>query len=257
MLSAAKFARPDENASAAESALDAALNYIARGWSPIPIPIRSKNPGRGKWQALRITAATVRRHFNGSPQNVGVLLGAPSGDLIDVDLDHPLAVRLADQFLPPTEAVFGRPGNPRSHRIYRSLSPIKTKKFAVDRGETMIVELRSTGTQTVFPPSIHESGEMITWDDPQSDPFSKWRHIRSQSFADAFAAGGRAQDCVRFAHSALETFVKPRHLIPDIVKRYGVDERTALRYVWRARRRMIARSGQPIEWHRAEALLPV
>lgn len=152
------------------TALDAALAYISRGWSPVPIPTRSKNPGRGAWQKLRLTAETARQYFNGSPQNIGILLGGPSGDLVDVDLDHPLALKLADQFLPATEAVFGRPGNPRSHRIYQALSPIKTKKYVADSGKTTIVELRSTGGQTVFPPSIHESGELITWDDPDAMP---------------------------------------------------------------------------------------
>ena len=34
----------------------------------------------------------------------------------------------------------------------------------------MIVELRSTGTQTVFPPSTHESGEAIEFVDPAAQP---------------------------------------------------------------------------------------
>jgi hypothetical protein len=45
--------------------------------------------------------------------------------------------------------------------------PIATKKFQT-KPFGMLVELRSTGMQTVFPPSIHEFGEPITWD--QSDP---------------------------------------------------------------------------------------
>lgn len=34
----------------------------------------------------------------------------------------------------------------------------------------MIVEVRSTGTHTVFPPSTHEIGEPIAWDDEQQEP---------------------------------------------------------------------------------------
>ena len=52
----------------------------------------------------------------------------PSGWLIDVDLDHPLAVELADEFLPPTASVFGRVGKPRSHRLYVVTEPIETQQ---------------------------------------------------------------------------------------------------------------------------------
>src|SRR5262249_10249450 len=69
---------------------------------------------------------------------------------------------LADQFLPATGMVFGRPGKPRSHRMYKTAASFKTKKFSGSGG--MILELRSTGGQTVMPPSTHQSGEPITFD---------------------------------------------------------------------------------------------
>jgi P4 family phage/plasmid primase-like protien len=103
------------------------------------------------------------KHFAGRQTNVGVLLGEPSGWLIDIDLDHPRAVELAAQFLPSTPAVSGRPGKPRSHWWYRVTAPVQTHK----RPQTqlgMIVELRSTGGQTVIPPSVHPSGEATDWD---------------------------------------------------------------------------------------------
>ena len=82
------------------SAIQIARLYHSRGWSVIPIPHRSKNPGFDGWQNLRLSEAELPCHFNGRPQNIGVLLGEPSGWLVDVDLDHPRAVELADQFLP-------------------------------------------------------------------------------------------------------------------------------------------------------------
>lgn len=150
-------------------ALDSALAYVRRGWSVVPIPHRSKNPGFKGWQQLRLKEDDLATRFNGQPQNIGVLLGEPSGWLIDVDLDHPRCVELADQFLPPTPAVFGRPGKLRSHRIYRVTAPAATKKHK-SKSAGMLVELRSTGMQTVFPPSTHESGEPITWETPDAEP---------------------------------------------------------------------------------------
>jgi hypothetical protein len=142
----------------------AAAEYVRRGWAPIPIPHRAKNPKRTGWQNLRLTEEDLPRHFNGRPQNIGVLLGEPSGWLVDVDLDHPGAVEAADKHLPATGAVFGRPGNPRSHRLYRVTGAVDTMRLHLssDRAVT-VVELRSTGCQTVFPPSMHPSGEQIAW----------------------------------------------------------------------------------------------
>ncbi len=149
----------------------AAERYAHRGWSVIPIPHRSKNPGFDGWQRLRLTTKSIRDHFNGQPQNIGVLLGEPSGWLVDVDLDHPRAVELAAQFLPPTPAVFGRAGKERSHWLYRANGRVATKKHR-SKSAGMIVELRSTGAQTVLPPSTHESGEAIAWVDETAEPAS-------------------------------------------------------------------------------------
>src|SRR5262245_28261131 len=101
----------------------AAEIYARNGWSVIPIPHQSKNPGFKGWEQMRLTVEMLDQHFNGHPQNIGVLLGEPSGWLIDVDLDHMRAIELASQFLPETPAIFGRSGKPRSHWIYRVSAP--------------------------------------------------------------------------------------------------------------------------------------
>jgi hypothetical protein len=142
--------------------LEYAQRYTARGWSVIPIPHRSKNPGFDGWQLLRLIVDELPARFNGQPRNIGVLLGAPSAGLIDVDLDHPRAIELASTYLPPTPAIFGRRAKPRSHWLYRVTRPVETKKYK-SKSAGMIVETRSSGTQTVFPPSTHESGEAINW----------------------------------------------------------------------------------------------
>jgi putative DNA primase/helicase len=153
----------------APTALECAIRYVRRGWSVVPIPHRSKNPGFKGWERMRLAEADLPRHFNSAPQNIGLLTGEPSGWVVDVDLDHPRAVLLADELLPPTPAVFGRPGKMRSHRLYRVTAPVATlKKRSKSAG--MIIELRSTGCQTVVPPSTHESGEPIAWETPGAEP---------------------------------------------------------------------------------------
>jgi hypothetical protein len=160
-----------------QPALDLACDYLARGLSVLPIEYRGKRPfhnGRllTGWQRLRLTADELPAYFNGQPQNIGVLLGEASGELVDVDLDCPIAVKLAPAFLPPTGAIFGRDTKRRSHWLYHVR--LATKKFrdpllerpanGAERDKAMLVELRSTGAQTVFPGSVHESGEAISWD---------------------------------------------------------------------------------------------
>jgi len=136
--------------------IQAAQDYLKRGLVPIPIPAGQKGPRLPGWQKLRPREADLSILF-GSAGNIGLLLGEPSGGLIDVDLDCEEARELADQFLPPTPAVTGRPSAPGSHRWY--FADVETKKHADPVDKTMIVELRGTGCQTVVGPSIHPSGE--------------------------------------------------------------------------------------------------
>jgi hypothetical protein len=151
--------------------LDTATDYLRRGWQPIPIAHRSKNPNFPGWQNFETTAADLPKHFNGAAQNIGVLL---HNGLTDIDLDSLEAVKIADYFLPHTEAVFGRAGKPRSHRLY-ICKDAKFEKFnnpflvsskdEAERKNACLVELRTgDGLQTVFPGSTHEtSGEAIEW----------------------------------------------------------------------------------------------
>ncbi|MHB1157672.1 MAG: phage/plasmid primase, P4 family [Phycisphaerales bacterium] len=137
--------------------------YIHRGWAVVPIPHMKKSPLIKGWQNLQLTEAELPTHFNGKPMNIGVLLGEPSGWRVDVDVDHPEAVALARKYLPPTDARFGRESKPESHWEYCVTGAIKTTKFQT-ANSAMLVELRSTGCQTVFPGSTHPSGEAVRWD---------------------------------------------------------------------------------------------
>ena len=144
--------------------LEAASDLLQRGWMPLPVPHREKNPGTEGWQDFTVTEAELALHFNRERQNIGVLLGDKSGGRVDVDLDCNEAVILARSFLPDTEAIFGRKSKRRSHWEY--IAPgLKTRRFLDVDGKTTLLELRSTGAQTIFPGSTHkETGELIEWD---------------------------------------------------------------------------------------------
>ncbi|MDP8922198.1 MAG: DUF3987 domain-containing protein [Chloroflexota bacterium] len=151
----------------ASEQLAEALRLLARGFTPIDVPYRSKNPGREGWQNERLTAEDLAERFNGVPKNIGILMGAPSGGRVDVDIDAAEALALAPSFLPATGSRFGRAGKPNSHWLYRAdPCPDSVERFKdVGRNGITLVELRSTGGQTVFPTSTHPSGERVRWDE--------------------------------------------------------------------------------------------
>jgi hypothetical protein len=141
---------------------------MRRGFALVRVNFRGKDPGAG-WETLKITKKNVAQHLAGNC-NVGVLLGAPSRGLCDVDNDSAEAVALGDEFLPATSMVSGRATKPRSHRFYTSdlheSETVATLPYQ-DVDGSMICELRIGGggkaAQTVIPPSVHESGEPIMW----------------------------------------------------------------------------------------------
>src|SRR5262245_41546145 len=144
------------------SPLAAARSYTLAGCVVVPVPHRSKRPRLPEWQRLRLGLDDLRSHFNGAPMNIGVLLGASSGGLVDVDLDCPQARQVAALLLPPT-STFGRASAPASHWLYYTSSSIPRIQTWKDVTGGMIIEIRGTGHQTVFPGSTHESGEAIAF----------------------------------------------------------------------------------------------
>ena len=137
-----------------------AQGYIERGMAVVPNPLKRKSPVLPEWQNLRIKVEEVPLYFDGKSQNIGTLLGKPSSGLVDVDLDVPEAVKIAGHFLPST-LTSGRESAPTSHRWYQAIGA-KTEKWKDTDGK-MLVELRSTGCQTLVEPSVHPSGERYVW----------------------------------------------------------------------------------------------
>ena len=153
-----------ENGSENTNTRDAAERYLRAGLAVIPVPAGEKNPNRRGWQNERHTVEDVPRLWTNG-QGIGVLWGEPSGGLVDVDLDWREA-RVAARHILPATRTFGRPGAPESHRVYRVTDTIpKSKKYKIggDGPERCAVEVLSTGTQSLVPPSLHDSGERREW----------------------------------------------------------------------------------------------
>jgi len=137
----------------------AALDYWRRGWAPIPLHPSKKQPINSSWTQLRYeTEPDVERAFS-KGQNVGVVLGAASGGLVDVDVDCSEGALIAQRHaLPTTGAVFSRDSSKSVHLLYRVTGEMPdTQRYSG------LVELRSTGAQTMFPPSTHPEGSQVAW----------------------------------------------------------------------------------------------
>jgi putative DNA primase/helicase len=108
------------------------------------------------WPDERITLDQVDQRFDKSC-NLGGLWGEPSGWLIDIDLDKQIAVDVAPLFFEDT-LTYGHKDRPKSHLIVRC-------KGAVTHKYQPFLEVRSTGTQSVLPPSLHPSGNLYEFEE--------------------------------------------------------------------------------------------
>lgn len=122
--------------------------YIGRNYTLTPLKPRSKEPIHKGWQARPSSLSEFDPNLN-----VGIVLGSASGNLVDVDLDHPDAITAAPYLLPSTGSIFGRASKPGSHRLYRTDEAGRTIHLKGSDGH-MIVELRADRAQTLAPPSF-------------------------------------------------------------------------------------------------------
>jgi hypothetical protein len=180
------------------SPLDIALDYIGRGWNPVPVKHRSKKPSSGNgWQLRTIDASSAPHYFNSGEMNIGVMLGPSSHGLTDIDLDCDDARTVAPYILPRTSAIFGRASSRAAHWLFYTDLSITTDKAVLNFDDPTtsgrLLELRiggNSGAQTVFPGSIHEEGETIAWEEsgePTSvdgDELARRVHDLAGLFAD-------------------------------------------------------------------------
>lgn len=164
--------------SKAEGSTEAAVQAYRHGFAPVPIRAGDKVPYAQAWpQLMWESEEQVRSAFsnwaNDGVTNIGLILGV--NGLVDVDLDHPLAMELAEILLPKTPMMSGRRGRPKSHYWYKVEDELPAyRKYILpdlvnppkgEKASRVAVELRSSfrSHQTVIPPSVHPTGEAYEW----------------------------------------------------------------------------------------------
>jgi putative DNA primase/helicase len=100
-------------------------------------------------------------------------------------------LRFADRFLPDTDCIFGRKSAPRSHWLYR-VGDAQTRE--VFQSDTIIIEIRGEGHQTVLPGSVHQTGEKIEFapNKDKAPSLSSWGTLRHAATKIAIARELRA-----------------------------------------------------------------
>jgi hypothetical protein len=144
----------------------AALRFLARGWSILPLRPRDKRP-LIRWeslQAARPSDADVAGWFRRWPDaNVGIVTGEISNLIVlDVDPKHG-----GDSSLECLERTFGRlpvtvesrTGGGGRHLYFTHPGHLVRNRVGIAQG----IDLRGDGGYIVAPPSIHPSGGRYAW----------------------------------------------------------------------------------------------
>lgn len=161
----------------------AALDYLERGWSVIPVREREKRPAV-PWklfQTERVSEKTLHEWYRRSPDNnVAIVTGALSGLVVmDVDPRHggkESLRKLEGEHgkLPDTmESVTGGGGR---HLYFAHPGGVVGNRANIEPG----IDLRGDGGCIVAPPSIHPSGKRYRWKkghapgDVEPAPLPEW-----------------------------------------------------------------------------------
>jgi P4 family phage/plasmid primase-like protien len=165
---------------------EAHLEYLELGWDTVPIPpkadgTRSKVPVDEGWQTLAAARQFPEDRYRQPNANMGIQTGGKD-NLTDVDVDMLLALPIAAEFLhalpemrKPDTCTFGRKSKPDSHYFFYTDEALPSEKYKDPTTRQCIIEYRCVnqdggrGYQTVVPPSIHETGEQISFAHPPSE----------------------------------------------------------------------------------------
>jgi len=190
----------------------ALLDALA-GAQLVPVPSGERACRINGWPNLRLTIDEAERHI-AAGGNLAMRLGRASGDLADADLDCSEALALADLYLPPTGAIFGRPSNRRSHWLYRAPGAVYAS-FADPTDGSMLLELRADGRSggahaTLIPPSVTE-GERREWCSQAVEP------AEIDAAVLALRCAWLAIGCLVMRHVSEHAANRPYHDLPDLL----------------------------------------
>lgn len=136
-----------------DAVTEAVAEFTAMKIGVVPLLPRTKKAVIDNWQEKTFSIDDFAPN-----SNIGIQLGKP---IVDIDIDDSIVLRFEPQ-MPWREATcFGRASKPRSHYLVHC-KDAKSHKFKGANGQVLI-ELRGPKHQTMVPPSVHPSGEVVEW----------------------------------------------------------------------------------------------
>jgi len=147
--------------------LAAAVGYGKRGWAVHPLhppDAKVKSPGKqailNGWQTRGIaTDDELREWFSNNDYNIGLVCGESSGVIV-IDYDHNLfwgnIIKGLGSLTLQSHRTEGR-----GHAYFKYTPEIKSQKHHL-----LGIEILSTGSNAVLPPSRHATGDLYTWVNP-------------------------------------------------------------------------------------------
>lgn len=147
--------------------LEAALAFLARGWSVVPVQPRGKRP-LVRWESFqrrRPNKKDVLSWFQRWPDaNVAIVTGKVSGLIVlDVDPRHGGDDSLLDlerRYGPLPETVESISGGGGRHIYFAHPGDLLRNRVGLEAG----IDLRGDGGMIVAPPSIHPGGGPYAWE---------------------------------------------------------------------------------------------
>ncbi len=165
-------------------ATQAAEHWLRQKVYTVPLRSRSKRPKTKDWPHLRLVEADLKNGAFKRGDNIGALWGDASDHATDVDLDIDEAIWVAEHILPET-FIYGRTNKEHSHYVFRVIGA-ETRKWQVQELGT-IVEIRSTGAQSVIPPSRHPEGGIYYTNHHNDDEFTQLTKLDLERLVDEIA----------------------------------------------------------------------
>lgn len=145
-----------------QTILDAARQYLSKGYSVIPLKPKGKTPAIPSWKEFqnhKPTDKELTTWFLDGKLNIGIVTGKLSG-LTVVDFDTPEAVEQAKQKGFPKGPLVKTARGFHAYCKYEEGHRNFQKKAGLPG-----IDFRGEGGYVVAPPSIHESGHVYQWVD--------------------------------------------------------------------------------------------
>lgn len=141
---------------------DNAIQYLAKGYSVIPLAPKQKGPylqGWTKYCEVLMNPNDAISFYN-KGNNIGLALGEASGVCaVDIDTDDPELIKKIEKLIPNSPV---KKRGAKGYTAFYKFNGMPSKSVRNSDG-TAGVDFLSMGKQTVLPPSVHPSGKEYCW----------------------------------------------------------------------------------------------